>query len=171
MDGSLEATRRAFSDLIGKIGDAWGLPEDACRVHALLYVKANGATRADIAAALDLTDEAVSAALAFLQDYELAWSRRDDVFEAHADPWEAMMKGLDQRRGRDLPGMRKSLEDCRGMLGAEVSREAAQISKMIRLVDDLSAIHAQAFRVSPRLLRGVVGVSGRAARLLGRTER
>ena len=167
VDDCVDTARRAFSDLIGEIGAAWGLPEDACRVHALLYVRASGMSLADIGSALDLTNEAVSAAMAFLQDYELAWSPRDTIFEAHADPWEALMKGLDQRRGRDLPTMRKSLEDCRGTLGAAAGREAEQISKMIDLVDDLSAIHAQAFRVSPRLLRGVVGMSGRAARLLG----
>lgn len=164
------SAKRAFSDLFGEIGAAWGLPQDACRVHALLYVNTAGTPRSDIGPCLDLTDEAVAAALGFLQQYELAWCRREDIYNAHSDPWDALMKGLDKRRSLDLPVMRKSLESCLPGLGAEGRKEAEQISKMIRLVDDLTAVHAQTARVSPQILRGVFGLTGRAARFFQRSN-
>jgi len=79
--------------------------------------------------------------LGFLIDYELAWTKDDQNYEAHDDPWEAMLKGLDQRRNRDLPEMKASLSACLENLQASSRNEALQVSKMIKLVDDLSAIH------------------------------
>ena len=159
--------KRQFSDLIGEIGAAWGLPQDACRVHALLYLSTDGLNCRQIGEVLALQDADVANALDFLQDYELAWSSPNGVFKSHQDPWEALMKGLDQRRRRDLPAMRDSLLACRKELMRDAANEAGQIDKMIRLVDDMSAIHMQAFRLSPNILRGVVAVSGRAARFFG----
>jgi len=159
--------QREFSDLIGNLGAAWGLPADACRVHALLYLNSTPTETQAISAALDLSSETVSESLGFLIDYELAWTKDDQSYEAHDDPWEAMLKGLDQRRRRDLPEMKASLSACLGRFQASSKNEALQVRKMMKLVDDLSAIHAQAFRFSPKILRGVVGVSGRAARLFG----
>jgi len=159
--------KREFTDLIGNLGATWGLPANACRVHALLYLNSAPTEAKAISEALDLSPEAVTEYLGFLIDYELAWTKDDQNYEAHDDPWEAMLKGLDQRRNRDLPEMKASLSACLENLQASSRNEALQVSKMIKLVDDLSAIHAQTFRLSPRVLRGVVGVSGRAARLFG----
>ncbi len=167
MSGAEQTAKRNFSDLIGRVGAAWGLPEEACRVHALLYVNTGGTTRRNIGIILDLTEDAAAIALDFLQDDELAWAEQEDVFIAHLDPWEALMKGLDQRRSRDLPSMRKSLESCRESFGPEAHREYGQINKLINLVDDLSAIHAQAFKFPPRFLHSLVSVSGRSARFFG----
>lgn len=159
--------KREFTDLIGKLGAAWGLPANACRVHALLYLNSTPTKITVISESLDLSSETVIEALGFLIDYELAWTKDDQSYEAHDDPWDAMLKGLDQRRNRDLPEMKASLSACLDRFQTASRNEALQVSKMIKLVDDLSAIHAQAFRFSPRVLRGVVGVSGRAARLFG----
>lgn len=157
---------REFAELIGSIGAAWGLPQSVCQVHALLYLKASPVSVNDMTSSLGLSVDEVEEALSFLVDYEMAWARGGHAYEAHLDPWEAMLKGLDQRRGRDLPVMKDALVSLRARLAKQTASEAAQVDKMITLVDDLSAIHTQAFRVSPRLLRGVVGLSGRAARFL-----
>jgi hypothetical protein len=112
----------------------------------------------------------VSSALAFLRDYKLAWTEDEDVFSAHDDPWDALLTGLAQRRARDLPAMQATLMKCRGeavLAGGNAAGEVLQIDKMIGLVSDLSAIHAQTFRLPARFLRGMIGLSGRAARLFG----
>jgi DNA-binding transcriptional regulator GbsR (MarR family) len=157
-----------FVDAFGELGAAWGLPRDACRVHALLYLSPGGCGRGHIAEALELSPADVSGALSFLCDYQLAWTQDEDVFSAHDDPWDALLTGLAQRRARDLPAMRATLMACReeaAITGNGAAFEVAQINKMIDLVSDLSALHAQAFRFPSRFLRGMIGLSGRAARL------
>ena len=144
-----------------------GLPRHACRLHAYLYLKAVPTKPSDAQNILDLQVPDIDTALAFLTDYKLAWSHDGVHYQTHLDPWEAMMNGLDQRRGRDLPIMKSTLADLYNQLTPLAGIEARQIEKMIKLVDDLSAIHAQAFRASPRFLRGVIGLSGRAARFIG----
>ncbi len=123
-----------------------------------------------MASALNLSEEEVAVALSFLEEYKLAWTVADDLYKAHDDPWEALSVGLGERRARDLPAMRAMLLSCREDMSAardSAVASAAQIDKMINLVGDLSAIQAQASSLPPRLLRGMINISGRAARLFG----
>lgn len=159
-----------FVNAIGELGAAWGLPRDACRLHALLYLNQAGIARAGMANALNLSEAETAVALSFLTEYNLAWTVEDDLYKAHDDPWTALSVGLRERRARDLPAMRATLLGCRADIsveGTSAAAEAAQIDKMISLVDDLSAIHTRAFSLPPRLLRGVINLSGRAARWFG----
>ena len=167
MSSDLNSAKRRFADLIGDIGDAWGLPRAACRVHALLYLNASKTSITDLISLLDLTNDEAVTALSFLRNYELAWTEDDISYRAHLDPWDAMLKGLDQRRGRDLPSMKSSLIHLHKAMSVQGAAEVKQVEKMIDLVNDLSAIHTQAFRMSPRFLRGMIGLSGRAARIFG----
>jgi hypothetical protein len=45
---------------------------------------------------------------------------------------------------------------------------AGQIGKLLALAEDLTAIDTQMSRLSPRALRQVVGLGGRAARFIDR---
>lgn len=171
MHSDLDKAKCQFADLIGEIGDAWGLPKTACRVHALIYLNGTQTSVSEIQTVLELDEAEVETVLSFLRDYELAWTKDNVSYRAHLDPWDAMLKGLDQRRGRDLPAMKSSLDEIEKSLSATGAKEAAQVEKMISLVNDLSAIHTQAFRMSPRFLRGMIGISGRAARFLGGNNR
>lgn len=159
-----------FVELIGKMGQGWGLPYNACRVHALLYLKSNGSNLADVSSNLGLTKSQATEALNFLIDFKLAWISDNQLYNAHSDPWDALLTGLDERRRRDLPSMKLALDKCYEDTQVETgatSIEAMQMKKMVNLSDDLTAIHGQAFRLSPTILRGVISISGRAARLLG----
>jgi DNA-binding transcriptional regulator GbsR (MarR family) len=157
---------KEFSDIFGDLGFAWGMPRDACRVHALIYVIASPVSVGDIGEVLDLSKDDVVQAIHFLTDFDLAWTLNGTTYSVHLDPWEALLTGLDNRRARDLPAMRQSLSAASQSLAGNTT-SVAQVDKMIGLVDDMSAIHAQAFRLSPKLLRGMIGFSGRAARMLG----
>lgn len=157
-----------FIDAFGELGAAWGLPVNACRLHAFLYLNPAGVDRAAMFKALSISEQELSTALLFLRDYKLAWTKDGDIYQAHDDPWEALLTGLAERRARDLPAMQALFVKCRhDAARAGGPAAAAQMSKMVDLIGDLSAIHAQAFRLPPRLLRGVVNLSGRAARLFG----
>ena len=139
-------------------------------MHALIYVNSAALSLQTICEILDLSDKAVIEAVAFLRAYDLLWPIDAETYGVHSDPWEALMTGLDKRREEDLPAMRAALDRCREELAGD-NAAVGQVGKMIHLVDDMSAIHAQTFRLSPRLLRTMVGFSGRAARMLGANRR
>lgn len=156
----------AFAEVFASLGAAWGLPEAACRLHAFAFVHGRPISPADLADGAGLTPTEAGEALGFLEEYELAWRDARGLVRVHDDPWDALLKGLDQRRARDLPDVRAALVDAkRGAAPGTV--EARQIGKLVALIDDLTAVHAQAFRLPSSVLRGALGVSGRAARLLG----
>ncbi len=157
-----------FADSIGDIGHAWGLPRDACRVHAVIYLAPDGVEGARVARALSLDEEAMAAALAMLSEFGLIEVRAGGCLRAHTEPHEALFAGLQHRRSRDLPPMQAALAACRDDLArGGVPQAVAQIDKMLALVRDLSSLHIQAFRFSPAFLRGSIGFLGRAARLFG----
>lgn len=139
-------------------------------MHALIYVNSATAPLQTICEVLELSEEAAIEAIEFLSAYQLIWPIDAKTYGVHGDPWEALMTGVDNRRARDLPAMRTSLDSCREEFTGD--KEAfSQVSKLIDLVDDMSAIHAQTFRLSPRLVRTMVGFSGRAARLFAANRR
>ena len=169
-DGPAPAVQH-FVDYFGELGPRWGLPADACRVHAYLYLVAAPVTEARIRTTLLLDAEQLTAALAFLIDYRMAERLGVARWRTSGDPWDMLLRGLEQRRRRELPAALSTLRDCHREALADGSggrSTAAQIGKMLSLVEDLAAIDTQARRLSPRVLKGLVGVSGRAARFMDR---
>ncbi len=160
-----------FVDLFGEIGPRWGLPAQACRAHAFLYVQARPCSEPDIAAALGLDESALKEALAFLIDHRMIATAGPGLWRTSTDPWHALFDGLEARRQRELPPALARLRQCQTQARTEggASRLAAlQIAKMLRLVEDLAAIDQQAQRFSPQTLRGLLTMSGRAARFMER---
>lgn len=172
-----EATSPAvarFVDYFGALGQRWGLPAEACRVHAYLYLVARPVPESDLAAALRLDAAAFRDALAFLIEYRMVDRQAPASWRTDGDPWDMLLRGLEQRRQRELPAALSTLRDCHREALAEKAAGrsvAGQIGKVLELVEDLAALDAQAQRLSPRLLRGLVGISGRAARLADRAFR
>lgn len=160
-----------FVDYLGELGPRWGLPADACRVHALLYVTAKPAQRELVADLLALDDHSVGEAFGFLAEYRLITQAADGAWSTGSDPWDLMMTALNERRRRELPMALATLSECQQSLRAEGSASAVparQIAKIRELVESLAAIDAQAQRFSPRTLRGFVEFSGRAAQFMDR---
>jgi DNA-binding transcriptional regulator GbsR (MarR family) len=168
----LSPAARRFVDYFGELGPRWGLPAQACRVHAFFFIAAKPVSERDVALALSLHTDTLNDALAFLADYQMAERVGDSCWRTSTDPWEMMVSGLEQRGRRELPlaleTMRTCGEDARQ--DSNVSRTATlQIGKMLALVEDLAAIDAQAGRLPSRTMRGLIGASGRAARFMDRT--
>jgi DNA-binding transcriptional regulator GbsR (MarR family) len=160
-----------FVDYLGELGPRWGLPSDACRVHALLYVTATPMRGETIAHLLSLDDAAVGKALAFLGEYRLVTQAADGGWRTGSDPWDLMLTALNERRRRELPLALATLSECQQALRADGSAgvgPARQIARIRELVENLAAIDAQAQRFSPRTLRGFVEFSGRAAQFMDR---
>jgi DNA-binding transcriptional regulator GbsR (MarR family) len=168
----MSATHR-FIDYFGELGPRWGLPSDACRVHAHLYLVARPAAPEEITATLPIDAASLAQAVMFLTDYGLIAPVARGGWRTSSDPWDMLVRGLDERRRRELPVALATLRECHREALADTTRRplAGQIGKLLALVEDLAALDAQAQRFSPQLVRGLVGVSGRAARFIDRALR
>lgn len=165
------AAMRRFVDYFGELGPRWGLPAEACRVHAYLYLIARPSPEGDIADALALEHASVAEALAFLVDYQLVDRVAPASWQTSGDPWDMLLRGLEQRRRRELPPALATMRACQDEAMADGTTEPAvarQIGRMMTLMEQLAALESRAQHLSPRLFRGVLGASGRAARFVDR---
>ena len=152
---------------LGQLGPRWGLPAEACRVHGLLFLLARTVPRATIAERLALDPAQV--------DEALAWLAEDALVQAtpagwitETDPWMLMMRALEQRRARELAPAHAVLGAWQRESAAEDPLVAGQVRRLASLVEDLAAIDAGARRLSPAAVRRLVGLGGRASRLVDR---
>src|SRR5262249_45207601 len=142
---------RRLIDFLGELGPRWGLPPGACRLHGYLYLVARPATEVDLVAAAGLADGGLADALAWLSDYGLIERTPAGAWRTESDPWELMMRALEERRRREIAPALALLRDCRHAALAEAGRDRAvalQIDKLLALAEDLAAIDMQARRLS-----------------------
>ena len=160
------------SRLAGRIGDLgarWGLPADAARVHALLYLRARPLTVGTLAAETRLDAEAIAQALAWLGDYGLVHTTPPAAWATADDPWALMVRALDARRARELGPMITDLRDARREALADGDRTLArQTARLIALADDLTALGDAARRLPTAGLRNLVALGSRLARPFAR---
>jgi DNA-binding transcriptional regulator GbsR (MarR family) len=159
-------------DFLGDVGGRWGLPAEACRIHGYFYMVARPATAAEVCKALKLDKDVFRDALAWLAEYRLIERVGADTWETDSDPWELMMRALEERQRREVGPALALLRECHADALAESGDQrkiAAQVGKLLRLVEDLGAISRQAQRLSPATVRHMVGLGGFAARVLDRT--
>lgn len=157
-------------DFLGELGQRWGLPATACRVHGYLYLMARPVSEPELGKILVLDRAALVEALGWLSDYGLV-ARVDRSWRTDTDPWDLMMRALDGRRQREVDPTLALLRECHATTPADTGQERIvrlQIGKLLTLVEDLAAIDVQTRRLPPHALRQLVGVGGRAARFLDR---
>jgi DNA-binding transcriptional regulator GbsR (MarR family) len=168
---NLSRPMRRFIDYLGELGPRWGLPSAACRVHGYLYAIARSASEDELRAAVGMKESELADALAWLNDHRLVRGV-DGSWRTESDPWELLLRALEERRRREIGPALDLLRSCqRGMMadGEDGRITSAQVAKLIALVEDLAAIDIQARRLSPRALRRLVGLGGRVGRLIDRT--
>src|ERR1700692_1383762 len=98
----MPAAIRRVIDFLGELGSRWGLPADACRIHGYLYLAARPMTAAELRAALAIDDAVLAPALAWLADYRLIERVRGEAWRTGNDPWDLVMRALDERRRREI---------------------------------------------------------------------
>jgi DNA-binding transcriptional regulator GbsR (MarR family) len=169
--GTSGATERVV-DFLSDLGSRWGLPAQACRVPGHLYLSARPLAEAELRAELNLSVAALCEALAWLAEYRLIERTRPDTWRTDSDPWDLMMRALEERQRREVGPALELLRDCRRAALAEGRHQrtvVSQIEKLLRLVEDLAAIGRQTQRLSPSNVRHLVGLGGLAARVVDRT--
>jgi hypothetical protein len=162
----LEPPSSAIVEWLADVGARWGLPADACRVHGLLYLVARPLSTDSIGAELSLTTTATGDALGWLAEEELV-AGGPEGWTTPSDPWMVMLQTLEKRRQRELTPAVAVLGPWRHSGHASDPLVARQAKRLLALVEDLAAIDAGTKRLSPRTLRRVIGIGGRAARLFG----
>jgi DNA-binding transcriptional regulator GbsR (MarR family) len=163
---------------LGDLGPRWGLPREACRVHGYLYLLSKPIAEEELRDALDLSETALVEALTWLAEYGLIERVRSEEWRTDSDPWQLMIHALQERQRREIGPALALLRDCRKLALADRGHDravAAQVDKLLQLVEDLAAISAQAQRLPASALRQMVGLGGAAARFidfaLGRRSR
>jgi DNA-binding transcriptional regulator GbsR (MarR family) len=172
MTEDVPRSARRLIDFLGELGPRWGLPAEPCRVHGYLYLRARPVTEDELRTVLGLDGAALESAVIWLQDYHLVERSSGAAWRTESDPWELMLRALDERRRREAGPALDILRECRRAAATERGADPLmhlQIDKLLALAEDLVAIDTQARRLSPRALRQMVGIGGRAARFLDRT--
>src|SRR5690606_32755759 len=109
--------------------------------HAYLYLVTRPETADGLASALTMTPAAVVEALVFLGDYRMVDGAEASGWRSSADPWDMLLRGLEQRRQRELPEALSTLRDCHRAALTEPAKGrgvAAQMAKMLALAEDLA---------------------------------
>ena len=157
-------------DFLGELGQRWGLPARACRVHGYLYLIARPVSEPELGKILKLDRSALTEALGWLSEYGLV-ARVDRYWRTDTDPWSLMLRALDERRQREVDPTLSLLRECYAATPPDTIQDRTvrlQVGKLLALVEDLAAIDVQTRRLPPHALRQLVGVGGRAARFLDR---
>lgn len=157
----------AIIDWLGQLGPRWGLPGDACRIHGLLFLVARPAAATEIAAALILEDEAVAEGLTWLSRDHLA-VEGPHGWSTQADPWMLVTQALEARREREMEAALAVREEWDRSWQNDDPVVGRQARRLFDLVEDIAAIDAGTRRLSPEMMRTMIGLGGRAARLAER---
>jgi DNA-binding transcriptional regulator GbsR (MarR family) len=153
------------------LGPRWGLPAAPCRVHGYLYLVGRPVADVELEQVLEMESPGLRDALAWLTDYRLI-VQEGVGWRTETDPWDLMMRALEERRARELAPALNVLRECHTAMLPDAQRDrkvVRQIEKLLGLVEDIAAIDIQARRLSPGTLRNLVGIGGRAARFIDRT--
>lgn len=161
---ALSSDAAAIVEWLADVGVRWGLPADACRVHGLLYLLCRPLPADAIETELSMTAAAVEDALGWLVEEQLV-QRDHEGWTTEADPWRLLMRTLERRREQELTPALSILGPWRHGDHVGDPVVARQARRLLELVDDIAAIDAGTRRFSPRTLRRVIGIGGRAARL------
>ena len=155
---------------LAEVGARWGLPAEACRVHGLLFLLARPLPTSAIS-------EELAVPVAVAED-ALKWLRGEGLVDGGAngwttasDPWALVMHSLQRRQRQELAAAQTVLEPWRRPESTENPAIARQARALLGLVDDIAAIDAGTRGMSPHLMRGLIGLGGRAARLVGKSGR
>jgi len=152
---------------LGEVGARWGLPINACRVHAVLYLTAEPMAADGVVALLGIDAEEVAQGLDWLEKQNLVEASVAG-WRTGVDPWALMLQALETRRNHELDEVRTVIDRWRRDRGDEDPRVARQAERLFDLVDDIAAIDAGTRGLSPATMRRLIGFGGRAARLLDR---
>ncbi len=160
----------------GEMGTRWGVNRSVAQIHALLYLSARPLPADEISQALNIARSNVSNSIRELQGYDLisvthVLGDRRDHFRAEADPWEIMLRIVEERKKREIDPLLTMLRNCAieadgdAETGADVK---ARIVAMQTFLEDVTGWYEQVRRLPRSTLQGVLRLGARIANVIGR---
>jgi DNA-binding transcriptional regulator GbsR (MarR family) len=172
---NLSPAMQAFVTHWGAMGDRWGVNRSIAQIHALLYLSDEPLPAETIAETLGLARSNVSTALRELQGYglvevtHLAGDRRD-FLRAKQDPWDMLLAIVEERKRREIDPALDMLRACEAEAaadgGATPDSVRARLTAMRALLEQLDELYGRMRRIPRPLLRRVVTLGERIARLV-----
>ncbi len=155
----------------GEMGPRWGVNRTEAQIHALLYITARALTADEIMAALGVARSNVSTSLRDLQGWGIVkvshqLGDRRDHFESLADVWEMVRIIGEERKRRELDPTLALLRECVAEAGTGDQSTRQRLSAMLELFEAAEAAYQTVRGVATNDLRRLVGLRGRAQKLL-----
>lgn len=151
---------------LGEVGQRWGLPEIACRIHAVLYLTAKPMPPSAFPELLGLSAADTAEALDWLEVNGLI-EAGPSGWRTGVDPWVLMMQTLETRRAQEVGQARTVIDQWRRERHRQDPLVSRQAERLFALVEDIAAIDAGTRGLSASTTRRLIGLGGRAARLFG----
>jgi DNA-binding transcriptional regulator GbsR (MarR family) len=168
---TLSPVQKKFIVHWGEMGPRWGVNRTEAQIHALLYITARPLTAEEITTALGVARSNVSTSLRDLQGWGIIkvsheLGDRRDHFESVADVWEMVRIIGEERKRRELDPTLAMLRESVAEVGQGDPSTRQRLSAMLELFEAADAAYQATRGVSTSDLRRLVGLRGRAQKLL-----
>lgn len=170
----LTASASKFVSHFGRLGKRWGLEEDTCRVHALLYLSARVMSEDEIRTFFRFTKERCESVIDDLLQWKVAVKTSDGIKIIAGEPFDLIFSALRERAIREINPTLAVLSECKRLAEKEYETPdvtAHRFSDMYKTVEDLAAIEIQTRKINPKKMSTIIGLGGKTARLAKRISK
>lgn len=158
----------------GEMGARWSVNRSVAQIHALLYLADRPLPADEIVETLTIARSNVSTSLKELQSFHLVDlvhvpGDRRDHFVAKKDPWEMLLAIVEERKRREIDPALAMLRSCVDAAEADPDTPAdvrRRLGDMLELLQQLDTLYDQMRRVPRPVLRRVVTMGDRIAKLI-----
>lgn len=149
----------------------WGLNRSVAQVHALLFVSKEPLGAETIASTLSLARSNVSVSLRELQGWGVVrvvhtLGDRRDRFEAITDVHEMFSTILEERKRREIDPTLAILRECAAGMKTGDACARERVGQLLGFFEDVDLLYTDLRRVPGSVLRQVLKLRGKLARLL-----
>jgi len=163
----------------GEMGTRWGVNRTVAQIHALLFLANEPLPADDISETLNVARSNVSNSLKELQSWGLVRithivGDRRDHFVALQDVWEIFRVIMEERKRREIDPTLTVLRECILEAEDDTDLEKATHKKMEQVlvfIEMLMAAYEDYKRLPPPVLKRLIKMGGKVAKLLGPSEK
>jgi len=170
----LTAAATKFISYFGQLGKRWGLKEDTCRVHALLYLSARTMSEDEIRILFHFDKKRCAVVIDDLLQWKVAGKSSDGIRIIAGEPFDLIFSALRERARRELEPALAILSECTRLAEneSETTRvNADRISSMYKTLEDIAAIESQVRKINSKNMSAIIGFGGKTARLAKRISK
>lgn len=161
----MAATEQTFVDNWGGLAEAFGMPRDLGRTHALIFIAAETLDHVAIAERLQIAPSKAKEHVAELVDWGVVHEETtagSSYYATNHDPWVWFLKILGERHRREfipvLRAMRQTLASAQMLDSSHPQARALQhrADRFTRFVEDLSSLIELFLRLGAKPMSAVL---------------